>query len=76
MTENDDFNALFTPFTLAGKTLRNRVAHASMVTLSTPQGRVTDRLIQYHANRAAGGAALSVTEPFGMMRHQARMPRA
>ncbi len=75
MTENTDFNALFTPFTLAGKTLRNRIAHASMVTLSTPQGRVTDRLIQYHANRAAGGAALLVTEPFGMMRHQAQMPR-
>jgi hypothetical protein len=75
MTESDDFTALFTPFTLAGKTLRNRIAHASMATLSTPQGRVTDRLIQYHANRAAGGAAMSVTEPFGMMRHQAQMPR-
>ena len=75
MTENDDFTALFTPFTLADKTLRNRIAHASMATLSTPQGRVTDRLIQYHANRAAGGAALSVTEPLGMMRHQDRMPR-
>lgn len=75
MTEGDDFTALFTPFTLAGKTLRNRIAHASMATLSTPQGRLTDRLIQYHANRAAGGAALSVTEPLGMMRHQDRMPR-
>ena len=76
MTESDDFTALFTPFTLAGKTLRNRIAHAAMATLSTPRGRVTDRLIQYHANRAAGGAALSVTEPLGMIRHQARMPRA
>ena len=75
MTESDDFTALFTPYTLAGKTLRNRIAHASMATLSTPQGRVTDRLIQYHANRAAGGAALSVSEPLGMMRHQAGLPR-
>ncbi len=77
-TENigdSDFAALFTPFTLAGKTLRNRITHASMTTLSTPRGQVTDRQIQYHANRAAGGAALSVTEPLGMMRHQARLPR-
>ncbi|MDP6692466.1 MAG: NAD(P)-binding protein [Alphaproteobacteria bacterium] len=75
MTDSDDFTALFTPFTLAGKTLRNRVTHASMSTLSTPEGRVTERLIQYHANRAKGGAALSVTEPLGMMRHQAGIAR-
>jgi 2,4-dienoyl-CoA reductase-like NADH-dependent reductase (Old Yellow Enzyme family) len=74
-TGDGDFAALFTPFRLAGKTLRNRITHASMTTLSTPGGRVTERQIQYHANRAAGGAALSVTEPLGMMRHQARLPR-
>ena len=73
--EESDFSALFTPFRLAGKTLRNRIAHASITTLSTPGGRVTDREVLYHANRAAGGAALSVTEPLGMMRHQARLPR-
>ena len=38
---------------LAGKQLRNRVTHASMTLAATPAGRVTDRLIQYHANRAA-----------------------
>jgi len=70
-----DFQALFTPFSLAGKTLRNRIVHASMSLLSTPQGRVTDRMIQYHANRAAGGAAMTVTEPLAMMRHQASIPR-
>jgi 2,4-dienoyl-CoA reductase-like NADH-dependent reductase (Old Yellow Enzyme family) len=70
-----DFHALFTPFTLAGKTLRNRVVHASMSLLATPQGRVTDRMIQYHANRAAGGAAMTITEPLAMMRHQAGLPR-
>ncbi len=75
MTENGDFAALFTPFALAGKTLRNRIAHASMSTLSTPLGRVTEREINYHASRAEGGAALSVTEPLGMMRHQAGLPR-
>ena len=70
-----DFAALFTPFSLAGKKLRNRITHASMSLLLTPAGRVTDRMIQYHANRAAGGAAMTVTEPLGMMRHQANLPR-
>ncbi len=75
MTDNGDFAALFTPFTLAGKRLRNRIAHASMTTLSTPEGKVTDRQIRYHANRAKGGAAMTVTEPLGTMRHQANLPR-
>jgi 2,4-dienoyl-CoA reductase-like NADH-dependent reductase (Old Yellow Enzyme family) len=75
MPETAEFAALFTPFTLAGKRLRNRITHASMSLLATPNGRVTDRLIQYHANRAAGGAALIVTEPMAMMRHQAGIPR-
>jgi 2,4-dienoyl-CoA reductase-like NADH-dependent reductase (Old Yellow Enzyme family) len=75
MRDTADFTALFTPFELAGKRLRNRITHASMSLLVTPTGRVTERLIQYHANRAAGGAAMTVTEPFGMMRHQAALPR-
>ncbi len=70
-----DFHALFTPFQLAGKTLRNRVVHASMSLHATPAGRATDRMIQYHANRAAGGAAMTITEPLAMMRHQAGIPR-
>ncbi len=75
MYSTANFHTLFSPYTLAGKQLRNRITHASMSLLSTPAGRVTDRFIQYHANRAAGGAALTVTEPLGMMRHQANLPR-
>jgi dimethylglycine catabolism A len=75
MHDTADFTALFTPFELAGKRLRNRIAHASMSLLATPAGRVTEPLIQYHANRASGGAAMTVTEPLGMMRHQAGLPR-
>jgi dimethylglycine catabolism A len=75
MREAAEFIALFAPFDLAGKRLRNRITHASMSLLATPAGRVTDRLIQYHANRAAGGAAMTVTEPLGMMRRQAGLPR-
>jgi 2,4-dienoyl-CoA reductase-like NADH-dependent reductase (Old Yellow Enzyme family) len=75
MRQETDFQALFTPYTLAGKRLRNRIAHASMSLLSTPSGKVTERMIRYLANRAAGGAGLIVTEPLGMMRHQANLPR-
>jgi 2,4-dienoyl-CoA reductase-like NADH-dependent reductase (Old Yellow Enzyme family) len=75
MRQAAEFAALFSPFTLAGKRLRNRITHASMSLLATPAGRVTERLIQYHVNRAAGGAAMTVTEPLGMMRHQAGLPR-
>jgi len=75
MATGNDFTTLFTPLTLAGRTLRNRITHASMSLVATPQGRVTDSMIQYQANRAKGGAAMTVTEPLGMMRHQAGLPR-
>jgi 2,4-dienoyl-CoA reductase-like NADH-dependent reductase (Old Yellow Enzyme family)/thioredoxin reductase len=75
MQPTADFSKLFMPFELAGRRLRNRITHASMSLLATPQGRVTDRFIQYHVNRAAGGAAMTVTEPLAMMRHQAGLPR-
>jgi 2,4-dienoyl-CoA reductase-like NADH-dependent reductase (Old Yellow Enzyme family) len=77
MSDYDDtgFAALFTPFELAGRRLRNRITHASMSLVATPQGRVTESMIQYHANRARGGAAMTITEPLGTMRHQAGIPR-
>lgn len=59
------------PFTLPGGTvLRNRVVHASMSTFMSSDSYVTERLIQYFANRAQGGAAAVVTEPLSMARHQ------
>ena len=70
MNTDSLYPSLLAPFTLAGKRLRNRLMHASMSTLMGENGRVTDRLIQYHANRAKGGAALIVTEPLGMAPHQ------
>ncbi|UHL63104.1 NAD(P)-binding protein [Paralcaligenes sp. KSB-10] len=62
---------LETPFSLAGKYLRNRIAHASMTTLTARDGQVTPALIQYHANRARGGAAMIITEPLAMSAMQA-----
>ncbi|MCC6531059.1 MAG: NAD(P)-binding protein [Burkholderiales bacterium] len=64
------YPCLLAPFELAGKRLRNRLVHASMTTLMGQNNRVTERLIQYHANRARGGAALIVTEPLGVAPHQ------
>jgi hypothetical protein len=75
MADPTDFAALLAPLTLAGRRLRNRVVHASMTTMMATGGRVTETLITYHANRAKGGAAMSITEPIGMAHHQARLPR-
>ncbi len=52
---------------LAGRTLRNRVAHASILTRFVRDGRATDELVNYHASRARGGAAMIVTEPLAMI---------
>lgn len=75
MTVATDYAALLAPLSLAGRRPRNRVVHASMTTLMSAGGRVTEALITYHANRARGGAAMTVTEPIGMAHHQARLPR-
>ncbi len=64
------YPTLFSPFALAGKPLKNRIVHASMTTRMGTQGRVNERHIQYYANRAIGGAAMIVTEPLSMARHQ------
>jgi hypothetical protein len=64
------YPSLLAPFSLAGKPLRNRVVHASMSTVMAANARVSDRMIQYFANRAQGGAAMVVTEPLSMARHQ------
>lgn len=55
-------STLFTPITLAGRTLRNRIAYAAMSTRFPAGGRVTDTLVNHLAARAAGGAAMVITE--------------
>lgn len=52
------------PFELAGRRLRNRIVHASMTTLRAANAATTPGQIQYYENRALGGAAMVVTEPF------------
>jgi 2,4-dienoyl-CoA reductase-like NADH-dependent reductase (Old Yellow Enzyme family) len=52
------------PFELAGRRLRNRIVHVSMTTLRAANFGVTPAQVQYYENRARGGAAMVVTEPF------------
>jgi hypothetical protein len=64
---------LLAPLQRGRLALRNRLVHASMSTRMAQHGRVTEALIDYHENRARGGAALIVTEPLSMATHQ-RLP--
>jgi 2,4-dienoyl-CoA reductase-like NADH-dependent reductase (Old Yellow Enzyme family) len=61
---------LFAPFELAGRRLKNRIAHLAILTSLSPGGQVSDRHIQYSLNRARGGAAMIVAEPVNMAPHQ------
>ena len=60
---------LFSPITLGGVTLRNRIIHASIVTKYVQRHQPTDKLINYYRSRALGGAAAIVTEPIAMTEH-------
>ncbi|WP_295857633.1 NAD(P)-binding protein [uncultured Xylophilus sp.] len=68
-------SALLAPLVLSGRRLRNRVAHTSMSTYMARDGRITDALVRYYANRAEGGAALVVTEPISMAVRQTAWSR-
>ncbi|WP_421991265.1 FAD-dependent oxidoreductase [Roseococcus sp.] len=70
MEEGQPYPHLFSPFQLAGRHLRNRVAHLAILTAMSPGGQVSDRHIQYYLNRARGGAAMIVAEPVNMAPHQ------
>ncbi|MCC6828109.1 MAG: FAD-dependent oxidoreductase [Novosphingobium sp.] len=61
---------LSSPIALGGIRLRNRVAHASMTTRFGTAQAVTQNLINYHANRARGGCAMSITEPLATLSTQ------
>lgn len=61
---------LLEPITLGSLRLASRIAHAAVTTRYAEGGRVTPRLIAYHAARARGGAALLVTEPMNLLPSQ------
>lgn len=70
MRDDRPYPHLFAPFELAGRRLRNRVAHLAILTTMSAGGQVSDRHIQYCLNRARGGAAMIVAEPVNMASHQ------
>lgn len=54
---------LFSPMTLAGVLLRNRIAMAPLTRqMAEPDGTPTDEMVAYYARRARGGAGLLITE--------------
>ena len=70
-----EYPLLLEPITLAGRTLRNRVVHASMSTRFSQQQEIHLRMVRYHANRAAGGVGMIVTEPLNVLPWQQRSHR-
>lgn len=70
------YPAMLAPLSMAGKRLRNRIVHPSMTTLSNRDAKVGPLLLQYCESRAKGGAAMLVTEPISMARHQHLATRA
>lgn len=57
------FPRLFTPATLRGKTLRNRIVFGAHTANMAEDGLPGARHIGYYAERAIGGAAMIVVEP-------------
>ena len=60
------FAHLFSPLTLRGVTLRNRILSTGHDTTLPTDGTVNAALIEYHRARAKGGAGLIVTQVAGV----------
>lgn len=60
------YPTLFSPTVVGGVPLRNRLAHASIVTRYVKDGEATETLLNYFGSRARGGAGLLVSEPIAM----------
>jgi dimethylglycine catabolism A len=62
LTDNAFFPLLFSPLQVGGRTLANRIALAATLTNFGAGHRITERWIDFLAERAKGGAAMIVTE--------------
>ncbi|OYU20418.1 MAG: oxidoreductase [Rhodobacteraceae bacterium PARR1] len=60
------FPKLFSPLTIRGVTLRNRIMSTGHDTVLPTDGTVNAALIEYHRARAKGGAGLIVTQVAGV----------
>ena len=55
-----EFPYLFSPITINGMELKNRIVMTAMHLGYTPNGEVRDRLVDFYARRGEGGAGLVV----------------
>ncbi|WP_456695056.1 oxidoreductase [Aeromicrobium sp. P5_D10] len=63
MTEDHpEFPLLFSPLQIGPMTLKNRIVNAPHQTGYAHAGRYTDQLVDYHRERARGGAAFIVSQ--------------
>jgi 2,4-dienoyl-CoA reductase-like NADH-dependent reductase (Old Yellow Enzyme family) len=60
------FPRLFSPLTLRGVTLKNRIFSTGHDTNLAAGGLINDRLVAYHRARAAGGAGLVILQVAGV----------
>ncbi len=60
------FPHLFTPLTIGGVEVANRILSTGHDTSMAHEGRVSDAMIAYHAARARGGAGLIVSQVVGV----------
>ena len=57
------YKRLFSPYTLAGQTIRNRIAMAPLTRqMAEADGTPTGEMVAYYARRARGGVGLIITE--------------
>ena len=56
------FDHLFSPFSVRGLSLKNRIVLPAMGTRFCENRRITQRLIDYHVARARSGCALNIVE--------------
>ncbi|MBM7518673.1 oxidoreductase [Nocardioides nitrophenolicus] len=57
-----EYPILFSPLRVGPLTLRNRIVNSAHQTGFARSGRYTDQLVEYHRERARGGAALIVSQ--------------
>ena len=62
MADDPEYPILFSPLRVGPITLRNRIVNAAHQTGFADRGVFTEQLIEYHRERARGGAALIVSQ--------------
>lgn len=67
------YRKLFSPLTLGGCAVKNRIAFPAVVSLFADQHQITSRWIDYYAERAKGGAGMLITE--GLSIHASSSPQ-